>query len=72
MKFSELEELFNDYDAAKSSPSRSCVHLGCDCGCGGDSYTIEEFEEEENNADQSIENMKAFCKKHNIEWDGID
>ena len=72
MKLSDIEQLFSEYAEAKWSPSRMGVHLGCDCGCGGDSYTIDTWEAEENSAQESIDNMKAFCIKYNFDYDGIE
>lgn len=72
MKFSELLELIDDYTEAKWSPSRSEVRLGCDCGCGGDSYTIESWDAVEKAADKAIADIKEFCKKYNIEYDGVE
>ena len=72
MTFSELKELFDDYSYASSSPSRSEVRFGCDCGCGGDSYTVEEWDAEEDEAENAIEAMKQFCVKYGIEYDGIE
>jgi hypothetical protein len=72
MKFSELKELFDDYSYASSSPSRSAVIFGCDCGCGGDSYTEEEWDAEEDEADNAIAAMEQFCLKYGIEYDGIE
>lgn len=31
------------YNPDNWSPDRMEVHFGCDCGCGGDSYTIESW-----------------------------
>jgi len=72
MKLSELENLLANYDTAKWSPSRSAVHFQCDCGCGGDRYTVESWDAEENAADETIKQMKQFCKNYNIEYDGIE
>ena len=72
MKFSELVTLFQDYENAMYSPSRSEVKFGCDCGCGGDSYTSESWDEEEQYAADSIVKMKEFCTKHGIYYDGIE
>lgn len=72
MKFSELVTLFNDYENALYSPSRSEVKFGCDCGCGGDSYTKESWDEEEQYAADSIVKMKEFCTKYGIYYDGIE
>lgn len=72
MKLSELEILFMDYDQAKWSPDRMGVHFGCDCGCGGDSYTPEQWDNEIAAADVYIMKMKKFCEEYGIEYDGIE
>ena len=71
MKFSELEELFQDYDNSKWSPSRMGVHFGCDCGCGGDSYTEESWDAEEETANDAILKMVSFCNTYGIIYDGL-
>ena len=71
MKLTELIDLVNAYGSAMWSPSRMSVIYGCDCGCGGDSYTPEQWDEEEAAADEAIEAMKAFCKEHGFEYDGV-
>lgn len=71
MNFSKLEELFCDYDEAKWSPSRMQVHFGCDCGCGGDSYTEERWDVAEDEANKAITKMISFCNDYGIEYDGI-
>ena len=71
MKLSEIEDVFNDYASAKWSPSRMHVTLGCECGCGGDSYTIDSYNAEEDAADASITKMKQLCDTLGIEYDGI-
>jgi len=72
MKFSELEDLLYEYTNAMCSPSRMHVNFGCDCGCGGDSYTVESWDEAERSAEETIQKVKDFCQKNNIEYDGID
>lgn len=72
MKLSNIENLFAAYDQAKWSPSRMCVHFGCDCGCGGDSYTEESWDAEEEAADLAIQKMKALCQLIGVEYDGIN
>jgi len=72
MKLSEIEDVFNDYASARWSPSRSAVTLGCECGCGGDSYTFESYNEEEDAADAAIAKMKQLCDTLGIEYDGIE
>jgi len=41
MKFDELMNLVMDI---RDDPARCEVHFGCDCGCGGDLYTIQEWD----------------------------
>ena len=72
MKLSELHEVFSAYESAMYSPSRSAVRFGCDCGCGGDSYTSESWDAEEQAAADAIVAMKTFCDENNIEYDGIE
>lgn len=70
MKFTELKELIHNYEQALWSPTRMNVHFGCDCGCGGDTYTTESWDAEEARADEDIYKMKEWCYNNNIEWDG--
>jgi predicted nucleic acid-binding Zn-ribbon protein len=72
MKFTELQDAFRDYENAMYSPSRSEVRFGCDCGCGGDSYTSESWDAEEEAAADAIERMKTICKEFGIEYDGVE
>lgn len=67
-----LDEIAGAYRAAMYSPSRLGIHFGCDCGCGGDSYTSEEWDEEERLADEAIAAAKEFCEKNGITYDGIE
>ena len=71
MKFSELEELFQDYDQAKWSPSRMEVHFGCSCGCGGDSYNEKSWDAEVDAANDAILKMVSFCNTYRIIYDGL-
>ena len=69
MKFSELEELVRNYQSVQFIPSRLGVMFGCDCGCGGDLYTLEEWNYHESEAQKDIDKMKEWCYNNNIEWD---
>lgn len=71
MKLSNLQDLFYAYNGAKYAPSLSEIHFGCDCGCGGDSYTTESWDEAEASAAKAIADMKEFCTKFGIYYDGI-
>lgn len=72
MKFSDLNDLFDNYNQALYCPSRQMIHFGCDCGCGGDLYTSESWDSEEKEADTAIQKMKEFCQEFHIEYDGIE
>lgn len=72
MKFSTLVQIVQAYESAQWSPSRMNVHFGCDCGCGGDDYTAELWDEEEKEADRAIAEAIALCKRLGIEYDGIE
>ena len=71
MKFTEVEELFQNYDQAKWSPDKMEVHFGCGCGCGGSSYTEEQWDREVDDANESIVRMVSFCNLYGIEYDGM-
>ena len=66
MLFSKLEEMLENYNRAKYSPSRSEVHFGCECGCCGDSYTEDSWQTEENEATEAINKIKNFCLFHDF------
>ena len=70
--FEDIHELFLDYNEAIWSPSRMDVHIDCGCGCGGDSYTLEQWNKEEQAAEEAIANMKAFCAVFGIEYTGVE
>ena len=72
MTFSELHTLYCDYEQALWSPKYQHVHFGCDCGCGGDSYTSESWDAEIESAYKAIDAMKAFCQKYGIHYDGVE
>ena len=72
MLLTELDYLFNAYQDAKYSPSRLDIHIGCDCGCGGENWTVETWDKQEAEAQVAIDNLKEFCKLYNIEWDGLE
>ena len=72
MKFSEVHEMIRDYEYALYSPSRTGMHLGCECGCGGNKYTVELWDAEEQFANEAIAKAKRFCSTYLIEFDGED
>lgn len=71
MTLTDLVDILYAYENAKYSPSLSEIHFGCDCGCGGDLYTSEEWDAAEASATKAIADMKEFCAKFGIKYDGI-
>lgn len=57
MTFDELRSYVYDIE---NDPSRSEVRFGCECGCGGDSYTIEEWETVCNAADVATQKLEEL------------
>lgn len=72
MTFDDLHKLFQAYEEATWSPTRTHVVFGCDCGCGGDSYSREQWDAEELQAQEAIDNMKALCIIMGVEYNGIE
>lgn len=71
MKWSEVQSLVNHYEnAVVYNPLNSGMIVGCDCGCGGDSYTSEELYRLEQAEEETIQRVKEFCKTKGIEYDG--
>ena len=67
MKLSELEKMISY--GLDSTPSEISVILGCDCGCGGNYYTNEEWDKEHEDTLRARKKLKKFCKYNNIEID---
>lgn len=70
MKASELYSAVQDFESYYlHSDLNMEVHLGCECGCGGDSYTLESWNEMCNAADEARKEFKQFCESLGVEWD---
>jgi hypothetical protein len=68
LKFSELVNLIRDYEDATWSPTALGIKFGCDCGCGGDAYTAESWDEAEQDAADAVVKAKEFCTKWGFDW----
>ena len=57
MTFDELRDLVMsiEYDERRAE-----VHYGCDCGCGGDCYSWEQWSDMCSAADEAEEKLKKF------------
>lgn len=70
MKPKTLRKLINlIQDATNSTPSEMSIHIGCDCGCGGNMYTYHSWDQEHQYIEEARKELLEFCKKHNIEID---
>ena len=57
MDWYKFEEYLTDYHEWLSLDT---VHFGCDCGCGGDSYTEYEWDNIEFNGRKAMGKLKAL------------
>lgn len=70
IKLSEIENIGNDiHTVLYDDPIRQHVRFGCDCGCGGDYYTAEEWDQLLDSIDEARDRIEQFCEKNNIELD---
>lgn len=70
MTASELIDVVSAYkDRYVYSDANSEVRYGCDCGCGGDFYTSESWDEMLADAEQAKQEFVAFCEQLGVEWD---
>lgn len=70
MNISDVIELLDQFDRdVVYSDITSDVHYGCDCGCGGDSYDDESWNEISSKYDKTEEKIKKFCDEHNLVYD---
>lgn len=70
MKASELYSAAQDFESYYlHSDLNMEVHLGCECGCGGDSYTLESWEAMCDFADEAKNDFQKLCESLGVEWD---
>lgn len=65
----DVLEIVARYCDALNSDANCDVHFGCDCGCGGDSYTLEDFEIMCKEFDEAEQAFKELCEKFGIDFD---
>jgi hypothetical protein len=71
MTLIDLIQIVDNYSDARYAPIQTGVRFGCDCGCGGDNYTEEEWDDEIKYNERAIKNMKDLCATLGIIYDGI-
>lgn len=70
MKATELYSIMQDFESYYlHSDLNMEVHFGCDCGCGGDSYSNEQWDSMCETAEQSRADFERVCEKLGVEWD---
>lgn len=70
MRVSEFVSAYQDYEYnCLHSDLNMSVRLGCDCGCGGDSYTNESWQAMIETYDESEAEFKKVCSQLGLEWD---
>lgn len=69
MTFSELLQFIHNFEEATMTPSSLGVQFGCDCGCGGDTYTKEAWDKAEEASEKAVAEAKDFCTKHGFYYD---
>ena len=65
----ELLDICERYSDALRSDANCDVHYGCDCGCGGDLYTLDDFELMCKEFDEAEQAFKELCEKLGIDFD---
>lgn len=70
MKLSEFVEAYEDYKSGWIySDLNSEVSFGCDCGCGGDSYTEENWRQMCDDALKAKREFERWCWDNSIIFD---
>ncbi len=67
MTINDVINIANLYREISYHPMNSEVRFGCDCGCGGDSYSRDKWEELGVELDAMNERLESLCF-----WAGID
>ena len=67
MTINDVVEIANLYAEISYHPINSEVRFGCDCGCGGDSYTEDEWDKESADLVEMKKELDVVCDKFNIE-----
>lgn len=71
MEFRDVIDLVHAYESdVAEHPSNMGRKFGCDCGCGGDTYSAEDLEELDKAEAETMEAVHAFCIKYGIEYTG--
>lgn len=70
MKATELYSIMQDFESYYlHSDLNMEVRFGCECGCGGDSYTYEQWVRMCKYADEARNEFERICEELGVEWD---
>lgn len=69
MKLSQLKGILDE--AFERTPSEMSIIFGYDCGCGGDEYYEEDWNEEHEQIEKAREKLIRFCEEYDIEIDAV-
>jgi len=56
-------EIADLHEVIMSSDINTGVHFGCDCGCGGDTYTSEQWDKMVKDTEDAEENLLNLLSK---------
>lgn len=56
----QISTIYHHATAILDAPWNSDVHFGCDCGCGGDSYSSEEWEQAGEDEQTAVEFFRGL------------
>lgn len=71
MTWRDVLDLVYEYeDNVRDHPAHREIKYGCDCGCGGDAYSDEDWEAFDEAMSQTMMKVLDFCAANDIEYTG--
>ena len=67
MTISDVVVIADLYREISYHPINTEVRFGCDCGCGGDAYTDDEWDKESDGLAKMEKELAVLCEKFTIE-----
>ena len=69
MKLSDVLKIAELYYDSMNTPNSDGTRFGCDCGCGGDSYTPEMWDAEMKAAEEAWEELVKLCTTFGVTYE---
>jgi len=69
VKLSDIRKINTYIQTIYDDPLRMAVKFGCECGCGGNDYTLDEWDNIMADVNEAKAVIKKFCTEHNVEVD---